>query len=272
MLAGDELADRILSPETDHNKQTFQKFIQDGHYDLVLSFATGGSDIVYPHVPSGSNSIFSRFASFMDRPQLGEMSENCPITPARMHQTDALQRITNMFYNIYRVPMLTIKLNCCKMPKTSEIGMTWRRNFHKIMSFLWLTETGVKGHLNSALETPVRNAIIKLAGPTGIQYEVSKNQAYFKIVLPAGDVQLEILADGFKTKKLSLQMVEGKVLDLGMVLMEKITDNAAVQKEEIVVHEIPSIALPVKVVEHNISGIFHILYLLLMLFNIGVYL
>lgn len=45
-LLKDELADKILNPESDNQKDMLIKMIQEGDYDLALTFSSGGSDIL----------------------------------------------------------------------------------------------------------------------------------------------------------------------------------------------------------------------------------
>lgn len=42
----EELADKILSPESDNQKDMLIKMIQEGDYDLTLTFSSGGSDVL----------------------------------------------------------------------------------------------------------------------------------------------------------------------------------------------------------------------------------
>lgn len=43
----EELADRLLSAETDHQKDMLLRMLQDEQYDLALNFAAGGNEVLY---------------------------------------------------------------------------------------------------------------------------------------------------------------------------------------------------------------------------------
>lgn len=228
--SNDELIDKILSPEYDKIKDIYLKMIQDGDFDLVLSFAAGGSDVVYPQLPSGKTTIFSRFAEKIekadDEHKIKTMTRDCLINPSRQHHADALQRVTNEFYHLYKVPMLTIKLNCCKMPPDSEISTIWRRNIFKVLNFLKLTETGIQGYVRDASGKPLLDAKIFIEKDgTQLEYLVTKTLAHFRIVLPAGEVNIRIRCHGFAAKTFRHVLTENSVLDLGNQTLESGVDK-----------------------------------------------
>ncbi len=206
------------------------KMLEDGDFDLVLSFAAGGYDVVYPQIPSGKASIFSRFAEKIEKAdeehKIKTMTRECLMNPSRQHHTDALQRVTNEFYNLYKVPMLTIQLDCCKMPKDSEISTIWRRNIFKVLNFFKLTDSGIQGYVKDAKGQPVHDAKIFVENE-GIQleYSATKKLAHFRIVLPPGDVDIQIRCPQYASKVLRLVVPDGKVLDLGNVTLESGEDK-----------------------------------------------
>lgn len=204
--------------------------IQDGDFDLVLSFAAGGYDIVYPQIPSGAKSIFSNFAEKIERTddehKIKPITRECLTNPSRQHHDDALQRVTNELYNLYKVPMLTIKLSCCKMPKDADISTVWRRNIFKVLNFLKLTETGIQGYVRDASDKPLHNANIVLEnGGTQLKYSVTKNLAHFRMILPPGEVNIQIRCHGYVTRMLRYILIEHNVLDLGNLTLESGDDK-----------------------------------------------
>lgn len=214
-----------MSPENDKLKDIYLKMLQDGDFDLVLSFAAGGYDVVYPQLPSGKTSIFSRFAEKIekadDEHKIKTITRECLLNPSRQHHADALQRVTNEFYQLYKVPMLTIKLNCCKMPKDAEISSIWRRNIFKVLNFLKLTETGIQGFVKDASANPLHDAKIVVENDgTQLEYSVTKKLAHFRIVLPPGEVNIQIRCHGYAAKMFRYVLVENKVLDLGNLTLE----------------------------------------------------
>lgn len=215
----EEFAERLLGPESDQKKSIFLNMLQTVQYDLVLSFSAGGYDIQYPH-NSNHNDLFDRMANKIGEQSLREMLQDCPATPSRLHQHNSVDKLSALFLNFYQVPLFTIQLNCCRMPSQGKIAEVWRRNIHRILNFLNLSESGVKGSIRTPKNQPIRNAIVTIKD-TGLSKPVTKNLAYFRYILPAGMYELEITTTDSNAKHtLPLKIVDGKVLDLGSINLD----------------------------------------------------
>lgn len=215
----EEFAERLLGPESDQKKSIFLNMLQTVQYDLVLSFSAGGYDIQFPH-SSNHSDLFERMANKIGENPLREMLENCPATPSRIHQYNSVDKLSALFLNFYQVPLFTIQLNCCRMPSQGKIADVWRRNIHRILNFLNLSESGVKGSIKTRQNQPIRNAIVTIKD-TGLSKPVTKNLAYFRYILPAGMYQLEITSTDSNAKHtLPLKIVDGKILDLGSINLD----------------------------------------------------
>lgn len=215
----EEFADRLLGPESDQKKSIFLNMLQSGRYDLVLAFSAGGYDIQFPH-SSNHNDLFERMANKIGEQRLREVLKDCPETPSRLHQNNTVDKLSRLFLDFYQVPLFTIQLECCRMPPQDKIAQVWRRNIHRILNFLNLSESGVKGSIRTRQDQPIRNAIVTIKD-TGLTKPVTKNLAHFRFILPAGMYELEVSSTDSKAKHtLKLTIVEGNVLDLGNILLD----------------------------------------------------
>lgn len=215
----EEFADRLLGPESDQKKSIFLNMLQTGRYDLVLTFSAGGYGIQFPH-SSYQNDLFERMATKIGEQRLREVLTDCPETPSRLHQNNTVDKLSALFLNSYQVPLFTIQLGCCRMPAQDKIAKVWRRNIHRILNFLNLSESGVKGSIRTLQGQPIRNAIVAIKD-TGLTKPVTKNLAYFRFVLPAGMYELEITSTNSKAMHtLPIKIVDGKILDLGNINLE----------------------------------------------------
>lgn len=212
-----ELADRILSPDAEHSKDMLLNLIRDNKFDMILTFSAGGNDVQSP-ISTGEDPLFAKLRLAIAEQRIREDVEVCPVTPNRAHQSDAIQRITNMFIRLYKVPLFTIQLGCCKMPEPSHIATAWRRNIHKILNFLKLTETGVQGVIKDTSGHPLRDTIVSVKG-TALSSVVTKNMATFRFILPAGDYKLEIVRPGIPKYSLAVNIQPGVVLNVGDIVL-----------------------------------------------------
>lgn len=216
-IVKEELADRILGAENEHRKDIFLNQIREKQFDLILNFAAGGNDVQVPS-PATKDSLYGRFrASIVDQ-RLRETTEACPATPSRIHQGDAIERITNMFANIYKVPLITIQLDCCKMPTPDRIATAWRHNLHKILNFLKLSETGVEGVVKDSNGRPLREATVTIK-ETAITKPVTKNLAMFRLILPAGEHTIEIISPNIVKHSFPINLIDGQILNVGDIVL-----------------------------------------------------
>lgn len=215
----EEFAERLLGPESDQKKSIFLNMLQTGRYDLILTFSAGGYNIQFPH-SSNHNDIFERMADKIGEQRLREVQMDCPATPSRLHQNNTVDKLSKLFLNTYQVPLFTIQLDCCRMPPQGKIAQVWRRNIHRILNFLNLSESGVKGSIRTHQNQPIRNAIVSIKD-TGLTKPVTKNLAYFRFILPAGMYDLEVTSTDSNAKHtLQLKIVDGQILDLGSINLD----------------------------------------------------
>lgn len=212
-----ELADRILSPEAEHAKDILLNLIRDNKFDMILTFSAGGNDVQSP-ISTDEDPLFAKLRLAIEEQRIRESVEVCAPTPNRIHQSDAIQRITNTFIRLYKVPLFTIQLGCCKMPEPDKIATAWRRNLHKILNFLKLTETGVQGVVKDVSGRPLRDAIVSVKGTT-LTAAVTKNMATFRFILPAGDYKIEIGMPGIPKHSLAVNIQQGVVLNAGDIVI-----------------------------------------------------
>lgn len=189
-IIAEEFADRLFSPESYKKRDLFIQMLTNGGFDLALTFSAGGFDLQYPHGVD-SSAIFDHMADNIREQRLREVHKRCNLETHHIHQTNMVEKLINFFMKQYQVPLFSIQLNCCKMPPEDQIAQVWRRNIHKLINFLILTETGVEGFIHNHENLPMRDATVTIKG-SSLKKPVTKNLAYFRFVLPEGEYELEI--------------------------------------------------------------------------------
>lgn len=147
--------------------------------------------------------------------------QKCPQTAARNHQIETVQSLTNLFYNLFKIPLFTFDISCCRMPPHTELPTIWRRNHEIVKNFVHLIDTGVKGFVKD-FETgePLRSASVMIFGNDKV-YNVTKNLAQFKIILPKGSFDLVVSSNGYTSSRFTVTVEHGNVTDLGQVALKK---------------------------------------------------
>ncbi|XP_053693015.1 carboxypeptidase D [Sabethes cyaneus] len=222
----EELGDKLLSAETDHEKDMLLRMFQDEEYDLALNFAAGGNDVFYPNT-ADKIAIYSRFAEKIKGHKYTAVSnEQCPENTIRHNQADAIQRLTNQLHNLYKVPLFTIQLGCCKMPQQQDIAVVWRQNLERMTNFLQLIDTGIKGYVRDLRGNPIRKAILKVRG-NNLIYKVTPNLAHFRVVLPSGSMEIEFSCVNYTSRILPITLNQNQILDMGDIIMEETSRREA---------------------------------------------
>lgn len=149
--------------------------------------------------------------------------QKCPQTALRNHQVESVQSLTNLFYKLYKIPLFTFDISCCRMPLESELATLWRRNHGIIKNFVHLIDTGVKGIVKDAgTGEPLRSATVMVHGNERI-YNVTKNLAQFKLILPKGSFDLVVSSKGYTTKRFTVNIEQGIVKDLESIGLQTFT-------------------------------------------------
>lgn len=218
----EEFADRFLSPENDKKKSLFLNMLETNQFDLALTFSAGNFDIQSPHTDN-PNSIYVKSAKKIAESKFRESHAECALNQWRIHQSSTLQKITQFLLNSYQLPMYSLGVSCCKMPPQKEIATIWRQTIHKTLNFLKLTETGVHGSIRNVEQVPLRKSMVKIIDDIGLARPVSKNMAYFRFILPAGQYELQINSTDAGIQTMPINLIDGQTLDLGNVLLEQRT-------------------------------------------------
>uniref|UniRef100_A0A182J566 Peptidase M14 domain-containing protein n=1 Tax=Anopheles atroparvus TaxID=41427 RepID=A0A182J566_ANOAO len=236
-LRTDELADKLLNAETDHQKDMFLRMLKDEEYDLALTFAAGGHDVFFPNTDD-QVAIYTRFADKIrgHKYRQSQGADQCTIDAGQLHQVESTQRVTNAIHKLYEVPLFTLQLGCCKMPSEPNIATIWRQNLERMINFLRLIDTGIRGYVRDVAGNPLRKAILRVRGNTLI-YKVTPNLAHFRIVLPSGSMEIEISCYNYTSRIVPITLNDNQILDLGDIVMQE----AARPRESIVAPPVPVI-------------------------------
>ncbi|XP_058117990.1 carboxypeptidase D isoform X2 [Anopheles coustani] len=239
MLRTDELADKLLNAETDHQKDMFLRMLKEEEYDLALTFAAGGHDVFFPHTDD-QVAIYSRFADKIRGHKYRQaQSDQCTIDAGQLHQVESTQHVTNAIHNLYEVPLFTLQLGCCKMPTETSIATVWRQNLDRMRNFFRLVDTGIRGYVRDVAGNPLRRAILRVQGNKLI-YKVTPNLAHFRIVLPSGSMNIEISCFNYTSRMVPISLNDNQILDLGDIVMQE----AARPRESIVAPPVTAIPYP----------------------------
>lgn len=157
----------------------------------------------------------------------GPQSQNCPYSSFKLNEMDLLKKVTNMIYTNYNVPLFTMNLHCCKMPMEIDLPDIWRETLPKLGKFLSLLSSGVSGYVKDSQGNPLRSALVRSVKLNNKPYKVSHNLAFFHLMLPYGEHELEFTCDNYSRKVIKVN-VNSNLTNLKDVILD--FDATAVRK------------------------------------------
>ncbi|EDW78568.2 uncharacterized protein Dwil_GK16509, isoform B [Drosophila willistoni] len=217
-VLADELAERILNPELEPARDMLLQFLHSERFDMMLTFSAGNSELIYPK----GEPILEKFAHGIQRTEFNYSPLQCSSTSSRQMHQEVTERLSNLFYKLYNVPMFTLGLSCCRLPTHHEIASVWRTNIEKIKNFLALTQTGVNGLVQNDKGQPLREAFVRLLEHPMV-YNVTKNAARFQLMLPKGLYGLEVSAPNYESRVVKIEVQQGQQIDVGTIRLHAFT-------------------------------------------------
>lgn len=224
----EELGDRLISAESDDVKEAFFKLLSRDEVSLALTFTSG--DDSNSQVLKDREPVYAQFAS-QTQSHFGAQNQLCASNALRMNENDSLKKITNLMYNMLKLPLYSINLSCCKMPSEVEIAEIWKENIEKFLKFINLARFGVKGFVKDRHGNPLRDAKILIKGAER-RHNVSKNLAFFHVLVPSGQYEIEVMCDNFTTKTIGVS-IGASIVDLAEVVLEFDTTVATVKHNDV---------------------------------------
>lgn len=248
----EELGDRLLSAESDNVKGAFFKLLEKDEISLALTFTAG--DDSNSQVLKDREPVYAEFA-IHTQSHFGAQNQLCPSNTLRINENDSLRKITNLMYNMLKLPLYSINLACCKMPAENEIGDIWKENIEKFLKFIDLARTGVKGFVKDQNGNPLRNAKILIKGSEH-SHNVSKNLAFFHVLVPSGKCELTVVCENYTSKTIGIN-VNNNLIDLAEVILQPDTVNKTVKHNEVSGFVTDENGTPIENAEIGIKGIWN---------------
>ncbi|XP_046604005.1 carboxypeptidase D [Neodiprion virginianus] len=119
----------------------------------------------------------------------------------------------------YNIPVITLLLSCCKYPSPDSVLSLWQENLPPLMELLHGLATGIRASVANEEGSPLREAKVKIdSSPT--LYNLTKNMAYFQMILPPQTYSLTFSCKGYKSKSLPV-VVNAKEMTSFNIVLEK---------------------------------------------------
>lgn len=203
---GIKLLSENNTKQTDIITNAFEKMLQTEDYDVVVILGGGASQISY------SNNDLKTFKILAENYEHSRLKEICS------YSNNSTQRLTNFIQHVYNISAMSISLSCCNYPPADSIPIIWRENLGPLMELLQNLASGIRATVMNERGAPLRGASVKLGKRS---YGVSRNMAYFKMILVPGEYTLTVSCEGYDMQTLKVSVRQQSVTDINIRMIQK---------------------------------------------------
>lgn len=213
--AGKEWIDDLLATDKNHPKDPLYEMVETSDLDLILTFASGGYNIIHPNSGTNvENQLFANLSTIIDdEPPV----RSCDAPDQSLVIQQKQQSLTDRLYRDYKVPMFALQLGCCGMPPIADIATVWRSNIKNILNFVFLLSSGVEGQVQDVNGIAIRDAQVSVDSSSFAA--VTKNLAHFKIVLSPNEHTIVVRAAGYKDYESKFRVSKNSINSLGVIVL-----------------------------------------------------
>ncbi|KAL2736992.1 carboxypeptidase D [Vespula squamosa] len=217
----DEIGEKLLSQNTNKTKEmdiitnAFKKMLLNEAYDVIIILGGGSFSISYA---KDELNVYKTLAENYGQTM---HKEACGI------KTNREINIAEYIQREYNIPGININLSCCKYPAADTIPTIWRGILKPLMQLIQDLTSGIRAVITDEHEIPIREAVVKIGTKT---YQLSRNMAYFKIILIPGDYVLTFFCTDYASKTLTVHVDEQSITDIN-VQMRKLKPGEVEYKQ-----------------------------------------
>ncbi|KAL7306812.1 hypothetical protein TKK_0000976 [Trichogramma kaykai] len=198
----DEVGHRFQTPikkglKLDVVPQALDKILEEEGFDALVLFGGGRKVGVSYTTPK-----LDIFADFTKEFQKWAHSDHCS------SDNDELRKVERFIGKEYNIPVLSYSMSCCKWPTPEKVPSIWRENLVYLKNLVKKLSTGVRAQIQDATGHPLRDAQVQINNAT---YKVSKNNAFFKTILPVGTYEALITCEGYQDMRYKLEVKDDSV-------------------------------------------------------------
>ncbi|XP_031840288.1 carboxypeptidase D svr [Nomia melanderi] len=215
-IVKDEVGKRLLqkgtlnSDKLDTITSAFKEMMANGEYDAVIIIGSGALKVSYT---DDSFNVYHTLAQNYEHSMDKGICNNL---------NNEVKDVQDYIQNEYNIPVMTVNLACCKYPFAEYIPNIWRENLLPLKQLIQSLTTGIRAVVTDVNNIPLRNATIKIGTK---QYSVSKNMAYFKIILLPGEYMLIFSCEGYMEQFVKVHVENENITDLNVKLIKRNTDE-----------------------------------------------
>ncbi|XP_033351181.1 carboxypeptidase D-like [Bombus vosnesenskii] len=220
-IVDDEIGKRLLlqnnnatSDKLNMITNAFKTMLSNEKYDVIIILGSGALEVSYT---DDSLNVYKTLAKNYEHLI---QKETCSFI------NNDVKKVQSYIQNQYKIPTISINMACCKYPLPGSIPTIWRENLLPLKQLIQGLTTGVRAVVTDTDDAPLRETVVKI----GNSYHVSKNMAYFKIILLPGEYSLTFVCEGYIEQSIKVHVDDKNITDLHIKLTKRHVEKAKHQK------------------------------------------
>ncbi|OAD62352.1 Carboxypeptidase D [Eufriesea mexicana] len=191
------LQNNVTSDKVNTITNAFKMMLSNEKYDVIIILGSGALEVCY------TNDNLNVYKTLAKNYEHSIQKETCNFFNSNIKQ------VQNYIQNQYNISVIGINMACCKHPHSESIPTIWRENLLPLKQLIHGLTTGIRALITDIDHVPLRETVVKIEANS---YHVSKNMAYFKIILlPETNAVNQVLIDLYnKYSQLSTLHTIGK--------------------------------------------------------------
>ncbi|XP_076767108.1 carboxypeptidase D svr [Xylocopa sonorina] len=210
----DEIGKRLLtqndstvnSDQLNTVTNAFRTMLSDERYDAIVLLGSGTLEVGY------TDDSLNVYKTLAKNYEYSIHKEACNV-----FSKDFIN-VQNYIKSQYNISVISINMACCKYPLSGSIPTIWRENLLPLKQLINGLTTGIRAVITDVDHVPLREAVVTIGNDT---YHVSKNMAYFKIILLPGEYTLTIFCDDYIEQSVKVSVNNERITDLSIKLIKR---------------------------------------------------
>ncbi|XP_076646852.1 carboxypeptidase D svr isoform X1 [Halictus rubicundus] len=217
-----EIGEKILHKSNANSEpansvtSAFKKMMANEEYDVIIILGSGARKVSYT---DNNLHVYKTLAENYERSMHKGTCNNL---------NSEVKDVQDYIQSEYNIPVMSINLDCCKYPLAESIPIIWRENLLPLMQLIRSLTTGVRAIVTDVNNVPLREAVVKIGTKS---YEVSKNMAYFKIILLPGEHTVVFTCKGYTDQSVNIHVENENIIDINVKLTKRDTGEEKHQED-----------------------------------------
>eukprot|EP00118_Oscarella_pearsei_P021563 m.242731 g.242731 ORF g.242731 m.242731 type:complete len:1454 (+) comp40223_c1_seq5:168-4529(+) len=212
-----------------HGGSLVANYPYDDSKSGMIGYSTCPDDDIFQQLALSYSQAHTRMHDFTHCPGMTSEHFKDGITNGAAWYTVAggMQDYNYVYTNCFEI---TLELGCTKFPLQKDLKRYWMENRKALVTYINQTHCGIKGFVHSMDGAPLEKAFIQVGRHHPVH--TAKDGDFWRLLVP-GSYDISASLSGYETVHKSVQVVDGKVVEVDFELKPLQPTSASVPTTEV---------------------------------------